>query len=471
MQSDVEVECTSVGMASMVVGYDVEVPLLDGSRSRYVNLDNAATTPCLGAVQCGVNEFLRWYSSIHRGAGFKSILSTTVYEQAREVVAEFVGADAEANTVIFGRNTTEALNKLARRFPFEKGDVVLSSVMEHHSNLLPWRTVAQVGHIELRPDGSLDLQDLTQRLDAHAGRVKLVSITGASNVTGYLNPVHLIAKMAHGAGAKIAVDAAQLAGHRPIDVRPDGSADHLDFVALSAHKMYAPFGVGALIGPKSFFETGTPDEVGGGTVDFVTLDDVKWAGAPEREEAGSPNVVGAVALAIACRTLKRVGFETIVNHERELTRYLLERLKEVPRLKVFGLSDPSRAHQRLGVVSFAIDGIPDGLVASVLSCEGGIGVRSGCFCAHPYVLRLLRIPEEEAVYYRGRIAMGDRSEVPGLVRVSLGLHNSGEDIDRLIEILLRIARGQYTGSYVADKGSGLYRPQGQDLLAESTFQL
>jgi cysteine desulfurase/selenocysteine lyase len=471
MQIEMETEHSDCALASAVVGFDVEALLLDGSRSRYVNVDNAATTPCLAVVQAKVNEFLPWYSSIHRGTGLKSVLSTQVYEQAREVVAEFVGADSDTNAVIFVRNTTEALNKLARRFPLAEGDVVLTTVMEHHSNLLPWRTVAQVDYVALRPDGSLDLDELKRKLGLYQGRVKLVSVTAASNVTGYLNPVHEIARLAHSAGAMVAVDAAQLAAHRPLDVRVNDAPDHLDFVALSAHKMYAPFGVGALIGPRHIFESGTPDEVGGGTVEFVTLDDVRWADAPHRDEAGTPNVVGAVALAAACKALKQMGFDAIEAHEAELTRYLLERMREVPGLRVFGLADPARAHERLGVVSFAVEGIPDGLVASILSYEGGVGVRSGCFCAHPYVLLLLDIPEELAGYYRTRIAAGDRSEVPGLVRVSLGLYNTKEDIDRLIEMLLRISRGQYAGDYVVDKSSGLYDPRGFDLRPESHFRL
>jgi cysteine desulfurase/selenocysteine lyase len=471
MQSTKKPGRSDLALASAVLGFDTETPLLDGSRSRYVHLDNAATTPCLALVQVRVNEFLKWYSSIHRGTGFKSILSTHVYETAREIVGEYVGADSDKDAVIFARNTTGALNKLARRFPFADGDVVLSSLMEHHSNLLPWRTVAQVDHVGVRSDGSLDLDELERELDLHGGKVKVVSVTAASNVTGYVNPVHEIARLAHRAGALIAVDAAQLAAHRPLDMRRHEVPEHLDFVALSGHKMYAPFGSGALIGPRRFFERGTPDEVGGGTVDYVTLHDVRWADAPERDEAGTPNVVGAVALATACKALKQIGLETIAAQEAELTTYLLERLKEVPGLRVFGPGDPTRARERLGVVSFAMDGIADKLVASILGYEGGIGVRSGCFCAHPYVLCLLGVAEERAVQYRARIAEGDRSEIPGLVRVSLGLQNTGGDIDRLINTLVRIAGRQYVGDYVVDRRSGLYNPRGFELPVDSHFRL
>jgi cysteine desulfurase/selenocysteine lyase len=394
-----------------------------------------------------------------------------VYEQARDVVGRFVGAGSDENVVIFVRNTTDALNKLASRFPFEGDDVVLASIMEHHSNLLPWRAAANVDHISVLPDGSLDLDDLKSKLSLYDGRVKIVAVAAGSNVTGFLNPVHEIAELAHQAGALVAVDAAQFAAHRPIDMRPNDAADHLDFLALSDHKMYSPFGVGALIGWRHVFDTGIPDRVGGGTVDFVTLDEVAWSETPGRDEAGTPSVVGVVALATACQALKEIGFESIAAHETELTRYLLERIQGVPGLKVFGPSDPADASERLGVVSFVLDGVPHGLVASILSYEGAIGVRNGCFCAHPYLLHLLHVPPERASYIRERIAAGDRSEVPGLVRVSLGLHNSKADVDRLIDMLLGICHGRCEGEYVADKSSGLYNPRGFDPGIESYFRL
>jgi selenocysteine lyase/cysteine desulfurase len=471
MRTELEVDCSDRRLVAEVVGLDVEVPLLDGSRARYVNLDNAATTPCLAVVQAKVNEFLRWYSSIHRGTGFKSVLSTQVYEQAREVVAGFVGADSEENVVIFVRNTTDAFNKLASRFPFEEDDVALASIMEHHSNLLPWRTVANIDYVSVFPDGSLDLDDLKRKLSLYDGRVKIVAVAAGSNVTGFLNPIHEIAELAHQAGALVAVDAAQFAAHRPIDMKPNDAADHLDFLALSDHKMYSPFGVGALVGWRHVFDKGTPDRVGGGTVDFVTLDEVAWSETPARDEAGTPSVVGVVALATACEALKEIGFETIAAHETELTHYLLERIREVPGLKVFGPSDPVDAAERLGVVSFVLEGVPHGLVASILSCEGAIGVRNGCFCAHPYLLHLLQVPPEQASYIRERITTGDRSEVPGLVRVSLGLYNTTADIDRLIDTLLGICQGRYEGHYKVDKSSGLYNPRGFDPGIESYFRL
>ncbi|MGD8584407.1 MAG: aminotransferase class V-fold PLP-dependent enzyme, partial [Chloroflexota bacterium] len=290
-------------LRNRVVGYDQLVPLLDGRLIRYVNLDNAASTPALRDVLEVVDHFMPYYSSVHRGTGFKSRLSTVAYDQAHEIVAEFVGADPETNTVIFGKNTTEAVNKLSYRLPVGKDEIIISTQLEHHSNDLPWRRRGKVVHIKATPEGRLDEDDFDLQLQRYAGRIALVAVTGASNVSGFIQPVHRLARKAHAAGARILVDAAQLAPHRKVDMRPDDDPEHLDFLTLSAHKMYAPYGTGALIGPKEVFMQGAPEYPGGGTVDIVTLDEVNWAGMPDRDEAGSPNVVGAVAMAVAAQAL------------------------------------------------------------------------------------------------------------------------------------------------------------------------
>jgi cysteine desulfurase/selenocysteine lyase len=443
-----------------VVGVDKQVPLLDGTLRTYINFDNAASTPCLQPVYETLSEFLEWYSSVHRGTGFKSQLATEAYDQAHDIVARFVGADPESNVVIFGKNTTDALNKLARRFPFAEGDVVLCSLMEHHSNDLPWRAVAEVVHVGVDERGALDEAGLDAMLERYAGRVKLVAVTGASNVTGYINPVHRLAEKAHAAGAKILVDAAQLAPHRGIDVRPDDATDHLDFLALSAHKMYAPFGTGALIGPRDFFCHGDPDDTGGGTVDFVTVDAVRWADLPDREEAGSPNVVGAVAMAKAVLCLEEMGMENVAAHEAALVSYMLEKLNGIEGVSVYGLTDAAQADRRVGVVPFSVDGVSHYLVAAILSAEGGIGVRNGCFCAHPYLLRLMDVTEEEARLRRQEIVSGTRARLPGLVRASFGCYNTTQEVDRFIAVLSQVASHQWRGQYVQDAASGEYRLQG-----------
>lgn len=445
----------------LFVGLDVELPLLNGARQPYINLDNAASTPPLKAVQRAVDNFLVYYSSVHRGTGFKSQLSTHAYEEARQVVLSFLGADPQAHTCIFGKNTTEAINKLARRFPFTpQRDVVLVSGLEHHSNDLPWRAAAQTIHVGLTPDGRLDEADFDSQITRYSDRLALVAITGASNVTGNLLPIHRLAEKAHAAGALILTDCAQLAPHRRVDMRPLDDPAHLDFVAISAHKMYAPFGTGALVGRRDIFERGDPDMTGGGTVEIVTLDDVVWAGPPDRDEAGSPNTVGAVALAAAIRQLESIGMDSVAQHEARLTEYALKRLPEVPGIYILGDSDPARAAGRLGVIPFGLEGISHFKVAAVLGYEFGIGVRSGCFCAHPYILHLLGLSAQEAAEVRNRMLAGDKSDMPGLTRASFGLYNSQEEVDALVEALKRIARGEYLGMYTQNMASGEYLPQG-----------
>lgn len=443
-----------------IVGLDRTVPLLDGRRVPYVNLDNAASTPPLRDVMTALERFLPYYSSVHRGTGFKSRLSTVAYDQAHEIIGRFVGADLGRNTVIFGKNTTEAINKLAYRFPWQPGDVVLTTQLEHHSNDLPWRRQATVVYVRATADGRLDEGDFDRKLARYRGRVRLVAVTGASNVTGFIQPIHRLARKAHEAGALILVDAAQLAPHRAVAMKADDDPEHLDFVALSAHKMYAPFGTGALVGPAELFLQSAPEYSGGGTVDVVTEDEVYWAGLPDREEAGSPNVVGAVAMAAAAQALMQVGMESIAAHEEELVRYALRGLRALPGVRVYGQADPAMAHEKVGVIPFNLDGVSHFLLAAILGYEGGIGVRSGCFCAHPYVVHLLQLGEEETVSWREQILAGDRSHMPGMVRASFGCYNDESDIDRLLEMLERVGRGDYHGDYRLDLHSGEYLPAG-----------
>ena len=260
----------------------------------------------------------------------------------------------------------------------------------------------------------------------------LVAVTGASNVTGFLQPVHRLARKAHAAGAKILVDVAQMAPHRQVDMRPDDDPEHLDFVALSAHKMYAPFGTGALVGPADFFLRDAPEYRGGGTVDVVTPEEVFWAGVPDRDEAGSPNVLGAIAMAKAAQVLMRIGMDNVARHEEELTAYAMGRLAQLPFVQLFGETDPDRMGERVGAIPFNLDGVSQFLVAAILGYEGGIGVRSGCFCAHPYGVHLLQLSEWESKKWREEILQRDKSSMPGLIRASLGCYNNSDDIDRLI---------------------------------------
>ena len=444
-----------------IVGIETRVPLLDGTERPYVFLDNAASTPALRGVLRAIEEFLPWYSGVHRGTGFKSVLTTGVFDAAHDTVGKFAGADPARNTVVFTKNTTECVNKLSNRFRFRPDDVVITTTMEHHSNDLPWRKNARVIHIGITSDGRPDLAAMKGAIAREKGRVRLVAVSGASNITGLCSPVRDIAAWAHGAGAKIFVDAAQLAPHRPIDMLPDDDPGHIDFLALSAHKMYAPFGTGALVGAKEFFEEGDPDQVGGGVVDIVTLDRAVWNRPPHKEEAGSPNVIGGVALAAAVRVLSSVGMDAIAAHEQELLAYGYAKLKKINRIVLYGPTD--HLEEKVGVMAFNIEGMHHSLVAAILSVEGGIGVRDGCFCAHPYVKELLHVGAEEDRVFTAEVLSGNKSHMPGIVRASLGCYNTREDIDALAEMLERVVKGAYRGTYDQDPATGAFHARGYDV--------
>lgn len=463
---------SSLAYDSLFVGVDSMTPLLNGSQRRYINLDNAASTPALKAVQDAINSFLPYYSSVHRGTGFKSQISTHAYEQARQIVLQFLGADPAEHTCIFGKNTTEAINKLARRFHFtSERNIVLTSGMEHHSNDLPWRGVARTIHVALSADGRLDEANYDALLKRYAGQIAIVAISGASNVTGYINPIHRLAEKAHAVGAQFLADCAQLAPHRKVNMLSLDDPGHLDYVTISAHKMYAPFGTGALVGRRSTFEQGDPDLRGGGTVEIVTLDDVVWAEPPDREEAGSPNTIGAVALAAAISLLESIGMDQVAQHETELTAYALRRLTEIPEIQVFGDSNPDHASQRLGVIPLQVKGVMHFKAAAILGYEFGIGVRSGCFCAHPYILHLLGLTEDQAQAVRASMLSGDRTDMPGMIRASFGLYNTIEEIDQFIVALRKIIRGEYQGQYRQEKESGEFKPEGWNPDFENYFSL
>jgi selenocysteine lyase/cysteine desulfurase len=306
------------------------------------------------------------------------------------------------------------------------------------------------------------MEDFQANLEKYSGKIKLVAVTGASNVTGWMPPIFDIAEMAHKHGAKIVVDCAQLLPHRKIDMQPFDSPRHLDFIAFSGHKVYAPLGSGGLIGPRDFFNQGDPDYVGGGTVEIVTLDEVIWTSAPEREEAGSPNVIGAIGLAASLKFLSRVGMDAIAAHEAELTRYALTKLKDIQGITLFGSTDLDYVENRVGVIPFRVDGVAHGKASAILGFEGGVGVRNGCFCAHPYILHLLKVNDETYQSFHTRVLEHNRTELPGLIRMSFGCYSNHADVDRLVEMLERIIHGEYTGDYLEEVSSGSYFPRGFD---------
>ena len=426
------------------------VPCVDGAPRRYVNLDYAASTPVLAEVLAAVEAFLPWCSSVHRGSGFYSQVATAALEGAREAVAEFVGS-REGDEVVFVRNTTEAINVLAAALP--AGTRVLSSPIEHHANMLPWRR----HEVDLLPftDSPAELvAACDEMLDDARGRIELVAVTGASNVTGEVWPVAALAEVAHRHGAELLVDAAQLAPHRPIDMREAG----IDYLALSGHKLYAPFGGGALVARPRRLRTAEPLLRGGGAIKFVTLSDVVWADLPDRFEAGSPNVPGAVALGAACDALLARGMEEVAAEERALTADMEAGLRPIPGLRRYRLWRDD-ACDRVGVLTFNLDGYRHSALAAILSAEYAIGVRSGCFCAHPLVTRLLGVADEEAAAIRAEAAAGSHRRMPGAVRASLGLGSRRGDVAALTEALVEIAACGPRWRYVYDDELDEHRPE------------
>ena len=438
-------------------GVDLPVPLLGGSTVTGINFDNAASTPPLTRVRDVVNGFSDLYSSVHRGTGYKSRLSTEAYEHARELVARFLCVDESDQVVIFVKGTTDALNRIAAEEARLDGRQVLVTEMEHHADLLPWRHRSGHVMVGLSDGGHIDLDAIEHALKEGQGKISLVALCGASNVTGFVSPLHEVAELAHRYGARISVDAAQLAPHHRIDVRPAGDPGHLDFVSLSGHKMYAPYGAGVLVAPRDFF-SGAPEVMGGGAIDIVTWDDTVWTDLPDREEAGSPNVIGAVALGVAIETLLELGFERMLEDEIALGGRMLEGLSRIPGVGVLGGAEPCDG-ARLALSSFVVEGLHHGLVAAALSHEHGIAVRHGCFCANPYVFHLLHMSKDEVVKVEGEVTAGRRKALPGAVRASLAPYNTAAEVDRFLEALTQIARGRIRASY-EQAADGTYAPSG-----------
>jgi len=435
-----------------LVGDDIEVPCVDGVDRRYLSFDAAASTGALPEVAQRVAEFVPRYSSVHRGAGWKSQEATAAYEEAREAALRFAERQEGDDVAIICRNTTEAINHLAYRLRLGPDEVVVSTVVEHHANLLPWSRTAAGRYIECGSSGVFDLEDVTRAIE-RGPRPRLLAVTGASNVTGWVPPIEAIVEVAHDHGVPVLVDAAQLAPHRPMPRTAD-------FLAWSGHKMYAPFGAGILLGPRDAFVDGDPFLAGGGAVDLVDLDAVVWTDPPEREEAGSPNVIGAIALHAAIDGLKGLGWDRIRAHDDELARRLHDGLDGIDGVRVLGTIPE---HDRLPVASFVVEGVPHALVAARLSAEFAIGVRHGCFCAHPYLMRLLDLDHDEIARYRAAVQRGDRREVPGAVRASAGINTTGADVDRLLDAVATVAQARALPvGYEQDTHTGDYWPQTTD---------
>ena len=391
-----------------------------------INLDNAATTPPFKQVICEIEKQMKWYGSIGRGKGQKSEHSTRIYMEGRELVKKFVGAQRDDYTAFYVNTTTEGINKLASAL-VTKDDIVVSTRMEHHANDLPWRMRCRTLYAEVLPDGRLNVDDLERLLKTYP--VKIVTVTAASNVTGYINDVHKIARIAHQYGALIVVDGAQIVAHRAFNMI-DGSdpLGNIDFFAFSAHKMYSPFGGGAVVGRKDILDQHVPHFYGGGMVETVNDESVCFLEAPDVYEAGSPNYPGVVGMLEAIRILDRIGFNYITQHEQNLMRKTIAGLRSIPGITLYG--DNDRIADRVGIVIFNIDGYTPEETSELLATYSGIASRHAAFCAHPYIRRLLHEPED-----------GCQHPV-GMVRISFGVYTSEAEIDCLIKTVRKIATGK-----------------------------
>jgi cysteine desulfurase / selenocysteine lyase len=396
-----------------------------------IYLDHGASTHPPQPVLDAYRDFLEAsYSNVHRGRYRLSQTATERFEGVRADVRRFISARGDEGTIILLGNTSQALDLAAHVMAGAKG-AALVSPMEHHSNDLPHRTRGEVVRFGLLSDGTLDYEDLERQLRVH--EIKLVAVTGASNVSGYMPDIHRIARLAHAHGALILVDAAQLLAHARIDVRPDKDPEHIDFLAAAGHKAYAPFGCSFLYAPREVCDRSTPYLPAGGTVVWVTEDDVRYQRSPERHEGGTPNIAGAIGFGAALSFLERVGMDAVRNHERTLTARALAGLGDIDGVNVLGHPDPAR---RSGVLSFTVAGVSHEQVATVLDREAGIAVRNGCFCAQPYVHHLLGVGDTTKL--RRRREAGQEEGLPGAVRATVGIYNTADEMETLVQAVRRI---------------------------------
>ena len=381
-----------------------------------VYLDNAATTQKpLCVLDAMRNEYLNVNANVHRGVHYLSQQATDLHEEARETVRRFINA-AKTEEIVFTRGTTEAINLVASSFcesQMQAGDEVLVTEMEHHSNIVPWQLQAMkrgivVRHIPITDDGLLQLSALDTLLSA---RTKLVCVAHVSNVLGTVNPVEQIIKTAHAQGIPVLVDGAQSAPHFAVDVQ----AMDCDFFAFSGHKMYGPTGIGVLYGKEGWLEKLPPYQGGGEMIDKVTWEKTTFERLPVKFEAGTPDFVATHGLATAIGYIDSIGFETIRQHEQELTRYCMEQLMTIDGMKIYG---PSQATAKDAVVSFNVGDIHH-LDMGTLLDRLGIAVRTGHHCAQPLM---------------------DRLGISGTVRASFALYNTKEEIDTLVSGIRRVAQ-------------------------------
>ncbi len=426
--------------------------------------DLTATGRAVDFVERRLSGLLPWYANTHTALSATGRAVTALREEARRAVARGIGAGPEDEVLFVGSGATAAVNKLvgvlglripeplerdyalSRAIPREKRPVVLAGPYEHHSNELPWlETIAEVVEIELGADGGLDLEDLRRKARAHAGReLRIGAVSAASNVTGVLTDVRRVARILHEEGALACVDYAAAGPYVPIDMHPPDPAEGLDAVFLSVHKFTGgPGASGILAAHRSLFRSRVPERPGGGTVEYVSsFDRLRVDYAPrlaDREEGGTPNLLGDVRAGLAFSLRELLGPERILAHELRLAGEALGRLSRHPRLRLLG----PPAARRLPILSFNVEGLHHDLVSQLLDQLFGIQNRAGCSCAGPYGHRLLGIGRELSEAYRRLIHEGFLGVKPGWVRISLPWYFSAADVDFVLSAVELVAdRGE-----------------------------
>ena len=443
------------------IGLETKYTLVNGKKTKRIYLDTTASSLMMGVAYRASNEFLKHYSNTHSLLHFSAKVSTKTYNWIHKRILDFVHADSNEYTCFFmGSGVTAGMNRIAKTFKRlrPERDIVLVSIMEHHSNDLPHRKHGgKVIHIPVNDNmGGLDLHTIEKYLKQFQDRINYISVTGLSNVTGIINPINEIAKLAHQYGVYVIVDAAQMAAHVPIYMSGFDDEDlEIDALLFSGHKTYAPGSPGAIIARKSFMSAIEPEEVGGGMVDKVFPDNYFVSKKfPDREEAGTPNILGAITLGSAVHILDSIGMDLILEKDINLVRYTLKKMLKIKDVYIYGDTNISKC-PRAGTISFNIDGMDHGLVAAILNDYYNIAVRNECFCAHPYVEKMLHIShkdEIEALDCIDNNLMWKIEPWMGMIRASFGLYSTKSDIDALVSALIDITKDKekYSSQYELD---------------------
>ncbi len=413
---------------------NVKLPEVLGTNKGVTMLNNAATTAPFVSTLKKVNNFLREYGALHRGAGPYANKTYDAALKAQSLIRKFLGAKSETS-LLFTSNTSAAINVFIRLLNLKKTDIILTSSIEHTSNNLPYsyNSNAKVIYIDTFDDGSIDYNDLQRKASKYSSNLKLVAITGASNLSGYIPDIKKIADIAHKHNALIFVDAAQLAPHRPIDMHKL----HIDALAFSAHKVYAPFGLGVLALPKSILDR-SPVDPGGGSIDMISNQEIVWSPVPDRHQTGTWNVTGIIAIGESCKQIMDIGWRNVIKHERELVKYAVKKLKEVPNLTTYIELEKYIKEDRIGTFVFNLPGYHHALLSSILDNEYSIETRSGTICNHKLVRRWFQVNDTRQTEIENEIRQGNRLASYGIVRASLGIHNTKRDIDNLAKALISI---------------------------------